>query len=108
MVLQPLVSHVDDMGVVSGQELILFWMGLTIDEFAELERELIQDKNSSVILTQHILNLLDSGELDVDSTIDSDRLQGASMQITQQSQLNCYMIVLEHRPTCSFNEPHNS
>ena len=80
--MQPLVSHADDMGVVSGQELILFWMGLTIDEFAELERELIQDKNSSVTLTQHILNLLDSGELEVDSSIYSDRLQGASMQIT--------------------------
>ncbi len=42
-----------------------------MDEFAELETELMAEKNPSSSSLQHILNLLDSGELEVDFTIDS-------------------------------------
>jgi hypothetical protein len=42
-----------------------------MDEFAELETELSEDENSSTPSLQHILNLLDSGELEVDYVIES-------------------------------------
>tara|TARA_B100000035_G_scaffold313729_1_gene328117 strand:- start:210 stop:830 length:621 start_codon:yes stop_codon:yes gene_type:complete len=42
-----------------------------MDEFAELETELSGDENSSTPSLQHILNLLDSDELEVDYIIES-------------------------------------
>ena len=42
-----------------------------MDEFAELETELMEEKNSPTPSLQHILNLLDSGKLEVDFIIES-------------------------------------
>ena len=42
-----------------------------MDEFAELEAELMQEQNVSTSSLQHILNLLANGELEVDYTIKS-------------------------------------
>ena len=42
-----------------------------MDEFAELEKELMEEKNSPTPSLQHILNLLDSGKLEVDFIIES-------------------------------------
>ncbi len=42
-----------------------------MDEFAELEAELTQEQNVPTSSLQHILKLLDSGELEVDYTIKS-------------------------------------
>ena len=42
-----------------------------MDEFAELETELSGDENSSTPSLQHVLNLLDSDELEVDYIIES-------------------------------------
>ena len=42
-----------------------------MDEFAELEKELMEEKNSPTPSLKHILNLLDSGKLEVDFIIES-------------------------------------